>query len=745
MVHFLRLLLGSMVVLTTVMLTPPSALHAEMVQTPVVLAQERASQLFAQLQPLDSLEKKSLALSEIPSVKAAIAANNTVQEFLETASPKEAYVLKLAAALNQYDTLFAGLDTVQDKTAAIKQLCSNLTTVEDFYKPMGGLLGYQKTVLTLLMAKEPETVKDRFYPPPTNDVRQKTAETWKYCYTGVRAAPKASQIFVLGGAGDRLKLMDEKTGEPLPAACLLFCGRSLFEGLMRDVEAQEYWHYRTFGNQVSMPILIMTSTEKNNDQHIQKLLETANWFGHNPASIHRIIQPLVPVIDTTGQWIVIAPAELALKPGGHGIIWKLAQDSGAFQWLRSLHVENSVVRQINNPLAGLDGNIPTFAGFGMSQNKSFGFASPPSKPGLAEGMNVLDVTHHNASANGCITNIEYTQFSTLKNLLPDLFKEGVCPANINLLYANLAAIEKVLPSNPIPGTIVNPKTTIDVVLNGQLIKKTGARLESSMQNIADSLTSPIDPAKLPLIPSSELQTFICLFDRAKIMSVAKKAFQEGQPAAETPEGCLYDWHTASRKLLATHCRFSLPLEQSMEEFLQRGPNFVYTQNPALGPLWEVIGQKISKGSIAENSELELEIAEIACSNLTLDGSLRIMAERVTGKPSPAGRIFTDEVGRARLTNLSVHNKGLGANKPAAVLKGTIDRLESCEIILQGFSEIVANNITISGPFKLIVPDGHRATLTQAPGGKVNVALESIKKPSWQYTVSWQPDSAPQLS
>ena len=514
---------------------------------------------------------------------------------------------------------------------------------------------------------------------------------------------------------------------------------------MRDVEAQEYWHYRAFGNQVSMPILIMTSLEKNNDQHIQELGSKSSWCGHNPASIRRIIQPLVPVIDMEGQWIAIAPAELALKPGGHGIIWKLAQDRGALQWLHSLHIENAVVRQINNPLAGLDGTIPTFAGFGMLQNKSFGFASPPSKPGLAEGMNVLDVTRHQDAAAAAITNIEYTQFSTLKNLLPDLFKEGICPANINLLYANLAAVEKALPNNPIPGTIVNPKTTIDFVLNGQPVKKTGARLESSMQNIADGLASPIDPSKLPLVPSSDLQTYICLCDRAKIMSVAKKAYQEGLSSAETPESCLFDWHAANRKLLATHCRFSLPLEQSMEEFIQQGPNFVYTQHPALGPLWEVMGQKLTKGSIAENSELELEIAELACSNLSLDGSLRIIAERVTGKSSPEGRIFTDEVGRAKLTNLSVQNKGLGSNKPSAVLKGAIERLETCEIILQGFSEVVANNITISGPFKLVVPDGHRATLTQAPGGKVNVALDSTKKPSWQYTITWQQLSAPQLS
>jgi UTP---glucose-1-phosphate uridylyltransferase len=69
------------------------------------------------------------------------------------------------------------------------------------------------------------------------------------------------------------------TKEPLPAARLLFCGRSLFEGLMRDVEAQEYWHYRAFGEQVVVPVLIMTSQEKNNDHHIEAMGIETNWFG----------------------------------------------------------------------------------------------------------------------------------------------------------------------------------------------------------------------------------------------------------------------------------------------------------------------------------------------------------------------------------------------------------------------------------------------------------------------------------
>ena len=201
MLNSLRLFLYSMFALSAIMLSHSSAVYAEAVQTPLVVAHDRASLLFAQLQPLDTLEKKCLALSENPSVQQALATHPDIQEFLQTAPLKVTYVLKVAGALNQYDSLFAGLDTVKDKNEALNQLASTLITVDDFYKPMGGLLGYHKTVLSLLMTKEPEIAKDRFYPPPTNDVRQKTKDVWKYCYTGVKSLPKSSQIFVLGGAG----------------------------------------------------------------------------------------------------------------------------------------------------------------------------------------------------------------------------------------------------------------------------------------------------------------------------------------------------------------------------------------------------------------------------------------------------------------------------------------------------------------------------------------------------------------
>lgn len=48
--------------------------------------------------------------------------------------------------------------------------------------------------------------------------------------------PDLGEIYPLGGSADRLGLVDPVTGESLPAAMLLYCGQTLLEGLIRDLQ-----------------------------------------------------------------------------------------------------------------------------------------------------------------------------------------------------------------------------------------------------------------------------------------------------------------------------------------------------------------------------------------------------------------------------------------------------------------------------------------------------------------------------
>ena len=708
-------------------------------------AKARSEEVSSLLRECHNQTEKTNALLKTETLINTIASHPELGLILQNATREERYVFSLMISLDQFDTVFNGFSTIENKKQAWDKLMSTLIDIEKFYAPIGGILGYHSTVIKLMTASENPIDAEQYLPPPCQDIRAKTPDVWDACYEGVENLGRAASIFALGGAGDRLNLIDEATHEPLPAARLVFCGRSLFEGLMRDVEAQEYWHYRAFGNQVTMPIVIMTSKEKNNDFHIEAMGKAANWFGHSQDAIRRIVQPLVPVIDTEGQWAMSAPLELALKPGGHGVIWKLAEDCGAVTWLTCHHIDAAVVRQVNNPLAGLDQALPTLIGYGLANHKSFGFLSCPAKPGLTEGLNVLSVRKTESSAQAAISNIEYTQFGILKNLLPNLFKEGVCPANTNVLYVNLHEISGALSRDPIPGMIVNAKTNVDVIKDGKAVKKTGGRLESCMQNLADSLMSPVSIDTLSSIRPEGLSTFLLLHDREKFFSVAKKAYQPGQSPVETTASCLYDWNRAMRSLLTSSCHFTLPKEQTLDEFLADGPSVIFSFHPAMGPLWDVIGQKLSRGTLAQGSELELEIAEIACTDLSVDGSLRIISRIPTGPVSgTSGRTYTDKVPRAKLHSVSVVNKGVKSRDISSVLKGSIDRHETCEIILEGFSEVVASNVTIAGNFLLVVPDGKRAILSQDTSGKVVTTFESITSPSWHYAIDWHRSSAPKL-
>jgi len=60
-------------------------------------------------------------------------------------------------------------------------------------------------------------------------------------------------------------------------------------------------------------------------------------------------QPLVPVVGAEdGQWLVTKPFSPLSKPGGHGVIWKLAHDKGIFKWFFCQGRKGATVRQVRS-------------------------------------------------------------------------------------------------------------------------------------------------------------------------------------------------------------------------------------------------------------------------------------------------------------------------------------------------------------------------------------------------------------
>lgn len=68
----------------------------------------------------------------------------------------------------------------------------------------------------------------------------------------------------------------------------------------------------------------------------------------------------------------------------------------------------------------------------------------------------------------------------------------------------------------------------------------------------------------------------------------------------------------------------------VKDYLEHGPSFIFLFHPSLGPLWDVVAQKVQGGSLAPKSEMVLEVAEACLRQVHVDGSLRLHADSVMG-------------------------------------------------------------------------------------------------------------------
>ena len=479
--------------------------------------------------------------------------------------------------------------------------------------------------------------------------------------------------------------------------------------------------------------------KKNNDQQIASLLEERAYFGRPKESIFRLLQPMAPVLAVDGKWAVSQPCELVLKPGGHGVIWKLADEYGAFDWLEQQNRSYCVVRQINNPLAGLDTNLLALGGYGSHNKKTFGFESVPRLPGMSEGMNVLKETKNDKGAACSISNIEYTEFAKMKTSDPEFAKisdSPQFPANTNILYVDIQAVRHASKELPVPGFLVNMKHPVETLRDGKKVTLLGARLESTMQNIADVMTNQF---KTPVGRDdlANLDTFVLLNDRQKTMSVTKKAC-DGKSIQETPEGCFYDLMQENLKLLRNSCGFKVPALNSPEDYMANGPSATFVYHPALGPLYSIIGQKISKGSLSQGSELQIEASEVFIRNLDVDGSLALVAECVTGQMNDKGiREFSPHVGRIVLENVQVKNQGIDRTLKNTYYKNRTHRKQQAVLRLLGDSELIAKNVVLDGNVEIVVQPGTRAIVSQDGKGKVQVTVQKLTEANpdslhWHY-------------
>ncbi|WIA22182.1 hypothetical protein OEZ85_004516 [Tetradesmus obliquus] len=792
---------------------------------------ERLQQLVQQLAQCRSIADKIAVMQEQPSFQQFKPAMDWtgLWEAVESLPLEQQYVLMALPVIGQRHVLM--MPPADGKwQGPLALLASRLCRVEAFYDSMGGLPGYQLKSLQLILAgnssaqqqqqqqqaldaaaalatgshtqqqQQQEGLEDAqahvtYHVPPGLDLAGEAGSELgvRAAAQGLLAMPYLSEILPVGGAGDRLGLRCEVTGEGLPAAMLPYCGRPMMAGLIRDLQAKEYLYWQLTGTQVTTPVAIMTSDAKGNHDRINGLMDSQGWFGRAPDSFRLFRQPMVPVIDAAdGRWLLTASCKVMMKPGGHGAIWKLMHDQGVFDWLQQQGRLASLIRQVSNPMAGCDTTLLALAGSGFSARRAFGFMSCERVVGAAEGMNVLQerkVWVEDASLpeggswqfDYAITNVEYTEFERL-GITDQPMHEGsshsAFPANTNILYVGLAAARAAVEAavaagggEVMPGLIFNLKKKVkffDPFIQEEREVRAG-RMECTMQNLADSLTSRSAAALAGpgAGPGAEqalmkrLSTFMVYNMRRKVTSSAKKKRDpRSSHIHQTPEGAFYDLQRNAWQVLQRCGMRHVPPVGDVAEYLTQGPGFIFLFHPALGPLWDVISQKIRGGALLDGSELVLEVAEARLLDVTVDGSLLIHAGNVMGhleqqnaadasSSSSSSRLqYSAANGRVHLMNVTVQNVGVDWHHPGnCYWQHRVNRHEACRVVLHGRSEFEAYDCKISGDQVFEVPDGFRMVVTAAgSAGGLSVQLLPLQgdKPTWQWAYSMEPSGALQL-
>lgn len=691
------------------------------------------SQLSENLKKAVSLPEKIRILNSEKKIQGPV----EIQSLLSQLSEERRYILKQLVLLDQIPVVFPQkFKKIPLKN--IEKFLDDLLEIDQFYHEIGGLIGYHLTILRFLqtpISKKTDLPERKLFPPSfikiSDDESVRKMVLW-----GIEHLPEISELYPLGGAADRLHLQDPVSKAELPAAKLHFGGKTLLEWLIQDLQAKEYLYFKLHGKEIITPIAMMTSHEKNNYSHIMAICEENGWFGRPKESIKLFLQPLVPTITHEGKWCMKEPLQPLLKPSGHGAIWKLAKDFGILQWLKKKKRKKALIRQINNPIAGIDLGLLAFTGYGMHHDQNFGFASCARETGAAEGINVLVEKKTDEGYSYNLSNIEYCDFERF-GIVDDPKQGKYSPfsSNTNILFADLKAVEKAAKKSPFPGVLINLKEIRFPGPKGMKEEKV-ARLESTMQNIADEFVETY-PKALPKKNRKLRKTFITFNERHRTISTAKKVYFPGKPNLETPERCFYDLLKNAYELLLLS-GFSLPALPTLDAYLQDGPSFIFRYHPALGPLFSVIRQKLNGGKIHLRSEMVLDLSELFIENLDLQGSLIVQAKHPTGHIDNSGLLHSsNQSGKCYLKNVRMINSGIEMQGP---YWKNISRKESVTILLQDNAEFIAENVTLQGNHLFEVEAGTQLRVFEK-GGKILRKIKSLSAPTWFWKYEVQKDSS----
>lgn len=626
------------------------------------------------------------------------------QNYIQSLDQEESKLFESLESIGQL--MILNQITFSKSTAEI--LKRDLFEIDDFFSSIGGIKGYQKAVKEIL---HPEPFNKKVKQAPYIAIDKLTLGHIQAISCFFSSFEEMAEVYAIGGAADRLNLTSgQKT---LPAACLKIAGKTLLEYLISDVEAKEWLYFKFTGRSHTLPIVMMTSFEKDNQTHIFEILNKHDFFNRDKDSFLIFHQPLVPMVDENMVWQTLDNKGLFLKPGGHGAIWNLCLKEGVFDKLQELGAKKLFIRQINNPIACVDFGHLAFLGYGLKKNAKFGFFACERFALSQEG---IDVLLEDSQGRFSLTNIEYCQLEDAGiDDKPNEQGLSLYPANTNVLFADIASLKSLTKDHPLPGKILNFKT---FNMGGKV--KSLSRLETMMQNMADYIHESSPEMK---------SVFMSLSPRLKTISPVKRQKTLTTTYTETPQACFYDFMQNASDLLK-NCGIEHTGLEGLESFYQ-SPSFIFSYAPCLGPIYEIIQQKLKKGFLHKGAYLSLNIAEADIENLTIKGALSIVSKNLFGRNAHSH--FSEKCARIKLINCRFENAGIDFENSSHIFQEVPEFLEKCEIVLEGFSEFEANDITFKGNFYFKVPDGYKMIVEVAENGRLETRLEKITKPSWIYT------------
>ena len=218
--------------------------------------------------------------------------------------------------------------------------------------------------------------------------------------------------------------------------------KSIFEVLCENFKRA----YEEYG--VYVQWYLMTSVENNKDT--VEFFENNNYFGYPKDKITFFIQGQMPMIDNDGKLIIDEKGQIKMASDGHGGIFKIVQENGIMEDMKSKGIEWIYMGGVDNVLSKLID--PLFVGVAIKENvlaagksvikaypeeKIGVFCTKNGKPSVVEYIELSKDMSEETNENG---ELKYGEGHILCNLFNikaiDMTKEEKLPYHIQYKKCN---------------------------------------------------------------------------------------------------------------------------------------------------------------------------------------------------------------------------------------------------------------------------------------------------------------------